>query len=270
VFENSELKNKITKAAEEVMPETAVFGSNTSTIPITSLAAASKRPESFIGIHFFSPVEKMMLTEIIVGEKTGDHAISRAIDFVTAIKKTPIVVQDTRGFYANRCVMRYIEQGMAMLADGYRPALIENGARMAGMPVGPLALQDEVAIDLGYKILEQTRKDLGDAYVPGPTDAILTRMMELGRHGRKNKKGFYEYPEGGKKRLWSELGQFAVGGVLPDERQPHVSLVKDRVLYAQAIEAARTMEEGIVSDPREADVGSILGWGFAPYTGGVL
>jgi 3-hydroxyacyl-CoA dehydrogenase/enoyl-CoA hydratase/3-hydroxybutyryl-CoA epimerase len=270
VFESSELKNKITQAAEAVMPATAVFGSNTSTIPITSLATASKRPKEFIGIHFFSPVEKMMLVEIIVGKKTSDHAISRAIDFVTAIRKTPIVVGDARGFYANRCVMRYIEQGMAMLADGYLPALIENGARAAGMPVGPLSLQDEVAIDLGHKILMQTKKDLGEAYVPGPTDPILERMMALGRHGRKNAKGFYDYPADGKKRLWSELGQFAVNGVLPDDQQPDVQLVKDRVLYAQAIEAARTVQEKIVSDPREADVGSILGWGFAPYTGGVL
>jgi 3-hydroxyacyl-CoA dehydrogenase/enoyl-CoA hydratase/3-hydroxybutyryl-CoA epimerase len=271
VFENSELKHTIIKAAEEILPATAVFGSNTSTIPITSLAAASKRPEEFIGIHFFSPVEKMMLTEIIVGEKTGEHAISRAIDFVTAIKKTPIVVQDARGFYANRCVMRYIEQGLSMLADGYLPALIENGARMAGMPVGPLSLQDEVAIDLGYKILAQTRKDLGDKYVESPSDPIITAMYEMGRYGRKNGKGFYEYPtDGSKKRLWPELSRFAKNGVLPEDRQPPVQLVKDRILYAQAIEAARTMEEGIVTDPREADVGSILGWGFAPFTGGVL
>jgi 3-hydroxyacyl-CoA dehydrogenase/enoyl-CoA hydratase/3-hydroxybutyryl-CoA epimerase len=209
--------------------------------------------------------------EIIVGEKTGDHAVSRAIDFVTAIRKTPIVVQDARGFYANRCVMRYIEQGMAMLADGYLPALIENGARMAGMPVGPLSLQDEVAIDLGYKILAQTKKDLGEKYVTSPSDPIITKMYEAGRYGRKNGKGFYEYPtDGSKKRLWPELSQFAKGGVLPEERQPDVQRVKDRILYAQAIEAARTMEEGIVTDPREADVGSILGWGFAPYSGGVL
>jgi 3-hydroxyacyl-CoA dehydrogenase/enoyl-CoA hydratase/3-hydroxybutyryl-CoA epimerase len=269
VFESSELKNKITQAAEAVLPADSIFGSNTSTIPITSLAAASARPKNFIGIHFFSPVEKMMLVEIIVGKKTSDRAVSRAIDFVTAIKKTPIVVGDSRGFYANRCVMRYIEQGMAMLAEGYTPALIENGARMAGMPVGPLSLQDEVAIDLGYKILSQTKKDLGEAYVPGPTDPILTRMVELNRYGRKNGKGFYEYPtDGGKKRLWPELKQFALSGVI--EPQPDVQLVKDRVLYAQALEAARCVQEGVVTDPREADVGSILGWGFAPYTGGVL
>lgn len=269
VFEDSELKHKITKMAEEHMPSDAIFGSNTSTIPITSLATASSRPENFIGVHFFSPVEKMMLVELIVGEKTGDRAISLCIDYVAKIKKTPIVVADTRGFYANRCVMRYIEQGMAMLSEGYLPALIENGAKAAGMPVGPLSLQDEVAIDLGYKVLQQTKRDLGPDYNPGPTEPIITGMYEAQRYGRKNGKGFYVYTDSGK-HLWQELGQFAVNGVLPMDEQPSLQLIKDRILYAQAIEAARTMAEGIVEDPREADVGSILGWGFAPYTGGVL
>ncbi len=268
VFENSELKHKVTEMAEAEMPEGAIFGSNTSTIPITSLAEASKRPEQYIGIHFFSPVEKMNLVELIVGEKTNDHAVSRAIDFVTKIKKTPIVVADTRGFYANRCVMRYIEQGMYMLTEGVKPALIENAAKIAGMPVGPLSLQDEVAIDLGYKVLQQTKKDLGDAFEDTPNAEVIEKMYELGRYGRKNGKGFYVYSDEGK-RLWDELDQFAPNGKLLDE-QPSVDEIKDRILYAQAIEAARTMEETIVSDPREADVGSILGWGFAPFTGGVL
>ena len=271
VFENRELKAKITKMAEEFLPETAVYGSNTSTLPISGLAEASKRPQNFIGIHFFSPVHKMMLVELIVGKKTSDYAISRALDFVTKIRKTPIVVSDTRGFYANRCVMRYIEQGMALLSEGVFPALIENGARMAGMPVGPLALQDEVAIDLAYKIIKQTQADLGADSFKGPTAPIITAMIEkYDRKGRKNGKGFYDYLEGGKKRLWPQLSQFAVHGVLPEEKQPAPAYLKERILYAQAIEAARCMEEGIVKDPREADVGSILGWGFAPYTGGVL
>ncbi|MGY6663229.1 MAG: 3-hydroxyacyl-CoA dehydrogenase NAD-binding domain-containing protein [Glycocaulis sp.] len=270
VFENSDLKAEITKKAEAVMPKGAIFGSNTSTIPISSLAKASERPDNFIGIHFFSPVEKMNLVELIVGEKTGDLAVSRAIDFVGKIKKTPIVVADTRGFYANRCVMRYIEQGMYLLTEGVKPALIENAAKMAGMPVGPLSLQDEVAIDLGYKVLQQTKKDLGDQFEDTPNAQVIEKMYELGRYGRKNGKGFYVYEEGGK-RLWDELGQFAPGGkLLPEDQQPSVGEIKDRILYAQAIEAARTMAEGIVEDPREADVGSILGWGFAPYTGGVI
>jgi len=271
VFENRELKAKITKMAEEHMREDAVFGSNTSTLPISGLAEASKRPENFIGIHFFSPVHKMMLVELIVGDKTSDYAISRALDFVTKIKKTPIVVSDTRGFYANRCVMRYIEQGMALLSEGVLPALIENSARMAGMPVGPLSLQDEVAIDLGYKIIKQTEADLGSDAIEGPTAQILIAMIEkYDRKGRKNGKGFYDYSADGKKRLWGELSQFALNGVLPEDEQPTPAYLKERILYAQAIEAARCMAEGIVKDPREADVGSILGWGFAPYTGGVL
>ena len=267
VFENSELKAKITKMAEEVIGEDAVFGSNTSSIPITDLAKASKRPENFIGVHFFSPVHKMMLVEIIKGEKTSDYAISRAIDFVSKIRKVPIVVEDTRGFYANRCVMRYIQEGYNMLSEGVKPALIENAGKMAGMPVGPLSLQDEVAIDLAYKVMTQTKNDLGSQYVEGKGDVIIEAMNKAERFGRKNGKGFYVY-EGREKHLWEELGQFAVNGL--QDPQPNVADVKDRLMYAQAIEAARTMAEGIVHDPREADLGSIFGWGFAPFTGGAI
>jgi len=269
VFENSELKNKITKAAEQHMREDAVYGTNTSTIPITGLSEASSRPENFIGIHFFSPVERMMLVEIIQGGNTSDYAISRAIDFITKIKKTPIVVQDTRGFFCNRSVMRFCEQGLAMLSEGVLPALIENGSRMAGMPMGPMELMDMTAIDLAYKVQIQTKKDLGDAYVAGPGDSIIEKLHGLERFGRKTAKGFYDY-DGRNKRLWPELAQFAINGVLPEDQQLSVAEIKDRILYAQAIEAARTMEEGVVQDPREADVGSILAWGFAPFTGGVL
>ncbi len=267
VFENSDLKAKITKMTEAVISDTAVFGSNTSTIPISDLAKASSRPENYIGIHFFSPVHKMMLVEIIKGEKTSDYAISRAIDFVTKIRKVPIVVEDTRGFYANRCVHRLLNEGYNMLAEGVKPALIETGAKMAGMPVGPLSLQDEVAIDLAYKVMTQTRQDLGSQYVEGKADKIITSMYEAGRYGRKTGKGFYVY-EGREKHLWSELGQFAVDGL--QDPQPPVRDVQDRILYTQAIEAARTMAEGIIHDPREADLGSIFGWGFAPYTGGAI
>ena len=267
VFENSELKAKITKMAEEVIGDTAVFGSNTSSIPITDLAKASKRPENFIGVHFFSPVHKMMLVEIIKGEKTSDYAISRAIDFVSKIRKVPIVVEDTRGFYANRCVMRYIQEGYNLLSEGVKPALIENAGKMAGMPVGPLSLQDEVAIDLAYKVMTQTKNDLGSQYVEGKGDVIIEAMNKAERFGRKNGKGFYVY-EGREKHLWEELGQFALNGL--QDPQPNVADVKDRLMYAQAIEAARTMAEGIVHDPREADLGSIFGWGFAPFTGGAI
>ncbi len=267
VFENSELKAKITKMAEDVMGETAIFGSNTSTIPITDLAKASVRPDNFIGIHFFSPVHKMMLVEIIKGEKTSDYAISRAIDFVSKIRKVPIVVEDTRGFYANRCVMRYIQEGYNLLSEGIKPALIENAGKIAGMPVGPLSLQDEVAIDLAYKVMVQTKRDLGSQYVVGKGDVIIETMYQAERFGRKNGKGFYVY-EGREKHLWPELGQFAVEGL--QDPQPDVQTVKDRLMYTQAIEAARTMAEGIIHDPREADLGSIFGWGFAPFTGGAI
>ena len=267
VFENSELKAKITKMAEDVIGDKAVFGSNTSTIPITDLAKASSRPDNYIGIHFFSPVHKMMLVEIIKGEKTSDYAISRAIDFVSKIRKVPIVVEDTRGFYANRCVMRYIQEGYNLLSEGVKPALIENAGKMAGMPVGPLSLQDEVAIDLAYKVMTQTKHDLGSQYVEGKGDVIIDKMYNAERYGRKNGKGFYVY-EGREKHLWPELGQFAVGGL--QDPQPNVADIKDRLMYAQAIEAARTMAEGIVHDPREADLGSIFGWGFAPFTGGAI
>jgi 3-hydroxyacyl-CoA dehydrogenase/enoyl-CoA hydratase/3-hydroxybutyryl-CoA epimerase len=209
----------------------------------------------------------MMLVEIIKGEKTSDYAISRAIDFVSRIRKVPIVVEDTRGFYANRCVMRYVTEGMNMLSEGVAPALIENAAKMAGMPVGPLSLQDEVAIDLAYKVMQQTKSDLGNQYEVGKIDPIIDTMYTAERYGRKNGKGFYVY-NGRDKHLWEELGQFAVNGL--QDPQPNVADVKDRIMYTQAIEAARTMAEGIVHDPREADLGSIFGWGFAPFTGGAV
>jgi len=209
----------------------------------------------------------MMLVEIIKGEKTSDYAISRAIDFVSKIRKVPIVVEDTRGFYANRCVGRYVSEGNNLLAEGVKPALIENAAKMAGMPVGPLSLQDEVAIDLGYKIMQQTKHDLGSQYVEGKGDKIIEGMYNAERYGRKNGKGFYVY-EGREKHLWPELGQFAENGF--QDPQPDVQDVKDRIMYTQAIEAARLMAEGIVHDPREADLGSIFGWGFAPFTGGAI
>jgi len=177
------------------------------------------------------------------------------------------VVEDTRGFYANRCVHRYINEGYNLLAEGVKPALIENAAKMAGMPVGPLSLQDEVAIDLAYKVMVQTKQDLGSQYVEGKGDKIVEAMYNADRLGRKNGKGFYVY-NGREKHLWPELGQFAQNGVL--DPQPPTQDVKDRIMYTQAIEAARTMAEGIVHDPREADLGSIFGWGFAPFTGGAI
>jgi 3-hydroxyacyl-CoA dehydrogenase/enoyl-CoA hydratase/3-hydroxybutyryl-CoA epimerase len=272
VFETREIKADVTKKTEVHLTDKAVFGSNTSTLPITGLAEASERPENFIGIHFFSPVDKMQLVEIIMGKKTGDHALAMAIDYVKAIKKTPIVVNDSRGFYTSRCFGTYVGEGQEMLAEGIAPAIIDNVGRMTGMPRGPLELADDVALDLAYKVREQTKKDLGDKYEVGPSDTLIETMVaKLGRYGRKNGKGFYDYPadKGGKKRLWpglKDIVKFKVTSSTPEL----VDELKKRFLYRQAIEAARCFEEKVVTDPREADVGAILGWGFAPYTGGPL
>jgi 3-hydroxyacyl-CoA dehydrogenase/enoyl-CoA hydratase/3-hydroxybutyryl-CoA epimerase len=272
VFESRDIKADVTKKTEAVIPATAIFGSNTSTLPITGLAEASVRPESFIGIHFFSPVDKMQLVEIIMGKKTGDKALALAIDYVKQIKKTPIVVNDSRGFYTSRCFGTYVAEGQEMLAEGIAPAIVDNVGRMTGMPRGPLELADDVALDLAYKVREQTKKDLGDKYEAGPSDALIETMVaKLGRMGRKNGKGFYDYPaeKGAKKRLWpglKDIVKITKAVAEPDE----VEELRKRFLYRQAVEAARCFDENVVTDPREADVGAILGWGFAPYTGGPL
>jgi len=265
VFEDRDIKRGVTQQTEAVIPVTAIFASNTSTLPITGLAEASKRPEQFIGIHFFSPVDKMPLVEIIVGEKTGETAIARALDYVQQIRKTPIVVNDSRGFYTSRVFGTYVKEGVAMLAEGVKPALIENAAKMAGMPVGPLAVSDEVTLDLSYKIMKQTRRDLGDEYREHPADAVIFKFHdELKRLGKRYGAGFYEYPEGGKKRLWPGLAEVYP----PAAEQPDVEQVKKRLLNIMALETARCIEEGVVTDPADADVGSIFGWGFPPWTGG--
>ncbi|TGQ64970.1 MAG: 3-hydroxyacyl-CoA dehydrogenase [Mesorhizobium sp.] len=269
VFEDSAVKKAATEQAEAVLKSSAIFASNTSTIPITGLAKNSARPKNFIGIHFFSPVDKMMLVEIILGKKTGDKALATAIDFVRAIKKTPIVVNDTRGFYVNRCVLRYMSEAYKMLIEGVPAPMIENAAKAAGMPVGPLALTDETAIDLAQKIMKQTIRDLGDKAVdPGQMALINTMVDDHGRFGRKNGKGFYDYPQKpAKKKLWPGLKDLYPQ--LAPEKVDYEEL-QQRLLVTIALEAARVMEEGIVTDPREADVGSILAFGFAPYTGGAL
>jgi 3-hydroxyacyl-CoA dehydrogenase / enoyl-CoA hydratase / 3-hydroxybutyryl-CoA epimerase len=269
VFEDRAVKAETTKKAQAVLGPDVVFASNTSTLPITSLASEAQKPENFIGIHFFSPVDKMLLVEIIMGEKTGDKALAKALDFVRLIKKTPIVVNDTRGFYANRCVGRYIAEGHLMLMEGVPPAMIENVARMAGMPVGPLSLNDEVAIDLSWRVVQATKKDLGEQAIdPAQEKLIKTMVVDQERFGRKNGKGFYDYPQGGKKKLWPGLAELAGKTLDPDTID--VNELKQRFLVVQAVEAARTMTEGVVTDPREADVGSILGFGFAPFTGGTI
>jgi 3-hydroxyacyl-CoA dehydrogenase/enoyl-CoA hydratase/3-hydroxybutyryl-CoA epimerase len=270
VFEDRALKADVTQRAEAQLGENAVFGSNTSTLPITGLAEVSVRPDKFIGIHFFSPVDRMGLVEIIVGAKTSQETIAKAIDYVLKIKKTPIVVNDSRGFYTSRCFGTFVQEGLEMLVEGIAPAIIDNVGRATGMPRGPLEMNDDVALDLSYKVREQARKDLGDAYQAGPVDALIKKMVtELGRLGRKNGKGFYDYAADGTKKLWPGLADLAP--VKQADATPAlIEELRTRLLYRQAVEAARCMAENVVTNAREADVGAILGWGFAPWTGGPI
>jgi 3-hydroxyacyl-CoA dehydrogenase/enoyl-CoA hydratase/3-hydroxybutyryl-CoA epimerase len=269
VFEDRKVKEEVISRTQNVIGGSAIFGSNTSTLPITSLAAAFKDHSRFIGIHFFSPVERMMLVEVIMGKETGDEALATALDYVRMIRKTPIVVNDSRGFYTSRVVGTYLREGHLMLMEGLPAALIENVGRMAGMPVGPLALNDEVAVDLAWKILKATEADLGPQAVDPRQKALLEEMVERrGRLGRKNGKGFYDYPPSGPKRLWPGLADLQPKRVDPDSVD--IGRVKRRLLAIQALESARCIEEQVVTDVREADVGSILGFGFAPFTGGTI
>ncbi|HEV2605954.1 MAG TPA: FAD-dependent oxidoreductase [Microvirga sp.] len=269
VFEDPKVKAEVIAKVEAAIRPDCIFASNTSTLPISGLAKASKNAGQFIGIHFFSPVEKMMLVEIIKGKETGDRALAVALDYVRAIKKTPIVVNDARGFFANRCVGAYILEGHLMLMEGVPPAMIENAGKQAGMPVGPLSLNDEVAIDLALKIVKATKAQLGDAAVNPLQEELLVGMVEReGRLGRKNRRGFYDYPENGPKRLWPGLTELQPKHL--EAELVSMDDLKARLLVTQALEGARTVEEGVITDPREADVGSILGFGFAPYSGGVL
>jgi 3-hydroxyacyl-CoA dehydrogenase/enoyl-CoA hydratase/3-hydroxybutyryl-CoA epimerase len=269
VFEDRKVKEEVISRAQNVLGDEAIFASNTSTLPISSLAAAFKDRARFIGIHFFSPVERMMLVEIIMGKETGDAALAVALDYVRAIRKTPIVVNDSRGFYTSRVVGTYIREGHLMLTEGVPAAMIENVGRMAGMPVGPLALTDEVAVDLAWKILKATEADLGAKMIDLKQKTLLEEMVEKrGRYGRKNGKGFYDYPQNGPKRLWQGLAALQPQKLDPDAID--IAVLERRLLAMQALESARCIEEHVVTDVREADVGSILGFGFAPFTGGTI
>jgi 3-hydroxyacyl-CoA dehydrogenase/enoyl-CoA hydratase/3-hydroxybutyryl-CoA epimerase len=269
VFEDRAIKEEVIAKAQAAIGKDTIFGSNTSTLPISSLAKSFKDPARFVGIHFFSPVDRMMLVEVILGKKTGDAALATALDYVRAIRKTPIVVNDSRGFYTSRVVGTYIREGHLMLAEGIPAAMIENVGRMAGMPVGPLSLNDEVAVDLAWKILKATEADLGPDAIDVRQKALLEEMVEKrGRYGRKNGKGFYDYPQSGPKRLWPGLAELQTTKLDPDSLD--IEELKTRLLAIQALESARCVEEGVVTDMREADVGSILGFGYAPFTGGTI
>ena len=265
VFEDVGVKAGVTKAAEAAAGAGATFATNTSTLPIGELGRASVRPEDFIGIHFFSPVDRMLLVEIIRGPSTGDRAVARALDFVRQLRKTPIVVNDARFFYANRCIIPYLNEGMRMVAEGVEPALIENAARLVGMPLGPLQLVDETSIDLGVKIAKATKAAMGEAYPDGAVDEVLFAMADAGRMGRKAKAGFYAYDDAGQRTgLWPGLAErWPVA-----DAQPDLHTVQHRLLFAQVLEAVRALEAGVLMDIREGDVGAVLGWGFAPWSGG--
>jgi 3-hydroxyacyl-CoA dehydrogenase/enoyl-CoA hydratase/3-hydroxybutyryl-CoA epimerase len=268
VFENRALKAEVWAKIDAAMADTGLRASNTSTLPITSLAAHVRDPGNFVGIHFFSPVDKMQLVEIIRGKATSPQALARALDYVQQIRKTPIVVNDARGFFTSRVVTAHIAEGHHMLEEGVPPVIIEHAGKQAGMPVGPLALADEIALDLQWKIMQAARADLGAAYAEGPIDRILEEMVvKRERFGRKNGKGYYDYPPGESKRLWPGIAEVVA---LKPAAAFSFAEVKERLLLIQALETARCLAEQVLTDVREADVGAILGFGFAPFTGGPL
>jgi 3-hydroxyacyl-CoA dehydrogenase / enoyl-CoA hydratase / 3-hydroxybutyryl-CoA epimerase len=266
VFEDVQIKADVTKKAEKALGAASIFATNTSTLPISTLAGASQRPLQFIGMHFFSPVERMELVEIIVGKKTSLATLAAALDFAAKLRKTPIVVNDSRGFYTSRVFQILINEGAAMLTEGIAPARIENAAKSAGFPVGPLALLDEVTIDLPIKIVETSRAEEGGDYAPAVGLPAMYKMRELGRTSRKSGAGFYEYPAHGKKRLWSGLNE-----AFPlKAHQPEQDELKKRILFSQAIETARCLEERVLETPQDADLGALYGWGFPAWTGGTI
>jgi 3-hydroxyacyl-CoA dehydrogenase/enoyl-CoA hydratase/3-hydroxybutyryl-CoA epimerase len=267
VFEDRQLKSQVLQRAEARVSDAALVASNTSTLPISGLAQTVRRPANFIGLHFFSPVEKMPLLEIIRGRDTSQATLDRALALAAMLGKTPIVVNDAPGFFTTRVFSAFIDEGACMLAEGIEPALIENAAKQAGMPVGPLAQFDEVSQELSWRIIRQALADGLDArFTRQAAAGVIQKMMELNRRGRRAGGGFYEYPQGAKKFLWPALREhFAT-----QARQPGVAELQSRLLTIQALEAARCVEEGVIEDVQDADVGSILGIGFPRWTGGVL
>ena len=272
VFEDRAVKAGVTRQAEAVLGDGAVFASNTSTLPISGLATASRRPANFIGLHFFSPVDQMPLVEIIVGQATSDATLARCFDYVLQIGKTPIVVNDSRGFYTSRVFGTYLMEGLAMLQEGVHPRSIEQAGLQAGMPMPPLALQDEVSLSLSLHVAEQTKKDLaaefeslGKAYTEHPGMAVVRQLCEIGRVGKKAGRGLYDHVDGDK-RLWPGLTKLYPVAA----RQPAQQELIDRLMFAQANEAARCWQEGVLRSVADANLGSIFGWGFAPFHGGAL
>ena len=267
VFEDRAVKAEVTKKAEAALTPDAILASNTSTLPISGLARASARPERFIGLHFFSPAERMPLVEVIRGERTSDATLAHAMDFVKALGKTPVVVHDGRGFYTSRVLRAYLSEAMSLLEEGVAPEMIENASLFAGMPIGPLTLLDDVSLELMVKFARQDKTDLGDAYRESALDRVATLMVEkLGRPGRKAGKGFYDYPRDTTKQLWPGLGEVFP----PHSKPPSMDEVVERLLLIQSVETARCMEEGVVRRAQDADVGAVLGWGYPALRGGPI
>jgi 3-hydroxyacyl-CoA dehydrogenase / enoyl-CoA hydratase / 3-hydroxybutyryl-CoA epimerase len=267
VFENQELKHKVFGEIEDVVEPNALLGSNTSTLPITGLATGVKRQEDFIGIHFFSPVDKMPLVEIIKGEKTSDEALARAFDYTLAIGKTPIVVNDSRGFYTSRVIGTFVNEALAMLGEGVEPASIEHAGSQAGYPAPPLQLSDELNLELMHKIAVATRKgveDVGGTYEPHPAEAVVEKMIEIRRPSRLKGAGFYEYVDGKRTQLWPGLRETFNSGTSTPPLQDMI----DRMLFAEALETQKCLDEGVLTSTADANIGSIMGIGFPPWTGG--
>ncbi|WP_445345910.1 3-hydroxyacyl-CoA dehydrogenase NAD-binding domain-containing protein [Acinetobacter bohemicus] len=268
VFENPELKAKVTQEAESYLVDDGVMASNTSTLPITGLAKASKDASHFIGLHFFSPVDKMQLVEIIKGKNTSAETLAKAYDYVQQIGKTPIVVNDSRGFFTSRVFGTFVQEGLRLLAEGVHPAKIEMAALKAGMPVGPLAIQDEVSLTLSEHVTNETRKALQaegkDLPRSGADDVIETMIHQFQRKGKAAGAGFYDYPKNGKKHLWDGLSHWKKDTEISEQE------MIDRFLFVQSLDTLRCFEEGVLESVVDANVGSIFGIGFAPWTGGAL
>ena len=263
VFEDINIKKEMFTKIETIVGSKCIIASNTSTLPIGELSQSVTYKKNFIGLHFFSPVEKMALVEIIIGRKTGDRALAKALDFVKLIKKTPIVVGDARFFYANRCIIPYIEEAHRMVTEGVNPILIENAAKMLGFPLGPLQLNDEVSLELSQRIQKTMAQALGDKYEDSPATALIDKMVSQGRYGKKAGMGFYDY-DGKTKKIWSGLQE-----LYPlSEKQPDIKEVQKRLLTIQTLEAIRAIEQKVITDVRDADVGAIFGWGYCPWSGG--
>ena len=267
VFEDRDVKAKVSAAAEAVVADDAVIASNTSTLPISGLAKAVQRQENFVGLHFFSPVERMALVEVIRGEETSERTLAHALDLVAKLGKVPVVVNDARGFFTSRVFGTYITEGIGMLAEGVSPALIEQAGKMSGMPMAPLGLADEVGLALMHQVGVQTKADLGEAYRENPSTPVLAALVvDEQRPGKSGRAGFYDYPDDGQKRLWPGLAErFSAAG-----EQPSAQHLIDRFLFTQALESVRCIEEGVMVEAADIDYASIMGWGFAPFTGGPL